>query len=164
MKLKVGDVVEFKNYEDMTKDEKAFIPEKSFPKFGKIEEIINDGLFFIEDCGYRFNQESVARIISNANRFNQGDEVLVKTTVKKAFNGYLQIDSLIDDSDVVKILKRVKPDCFVVQEKYYGLYIGAYGSLVSDKDTAQVYTSREDADADAADMDFSRWDVIPYGD
>jgi len=163
MKLKVGDVVEFKNYEDMTGGESMGISEESFPKYGKIEEIENDGFFFIEDYGYLFNYQTVARVISDANRFNQGDEVLVKATVKKAFDGYLQIDSSIDDSDVVKVLKRIEPDCFVVQEKYYGLYIGAYGDLVSDKDRAQIYTSREDADADAGNMNFSEWYVIPYG-
>jgi len=164
MELKIGDIVEFKKYEDMTKDEKTFLFEELFPKCGKVKKIKKNGYFFIEDCGFVFNPKSVARVISNANRFNQGDEVLVKTTVKKAFNGYLQIDSSIDDRDVVKVLKRITPDCFIVQEKYYGLYIGASGDLVSDKDRAQIYTSRDDADADAADIDLSRWDVIPYGD
>lgn len=69
MKLKVGDVVEFKKYEDMTKDEKTFIPEEAFPKHGKISEIINDNFFFIEDYGYTFNQKSVARVISDAKCF-----------------------------------------------------------------------------------------------
>lgn len=164
MKLKVGDIVEFKKYEDMADYEREFIPEESFPKYGKITEIINDDCFHIEEYGYLFNSKSVVRVLGEGKRFNPGDEVLVKATVKKAFNGYLQIDSSIDDSDVVKVLKRIKPDCFIVQEKYYGLYIGDSGDLVSDKDRAHIYTSRGDADNDAADMYLSRWDVIPYGD
>lgn len=163
MKLKVGDILKFKNYEDMTDEERSGVPEESFPKYGKITEIINDGFFYIEEYGYLFNQKSVVRVLGEGKRFNPGDEVLVKATVKKAFNGSLQINSSIDDSDVVKILKRIKPDCFIVQEKYYGLYIGDSGDLVSDKDRAHIYTSREDADNDASDTYLSRWDVIPYG-
>jgi len=163
MKLKVGDVVEFKKYEDMPGGKAMGISEESFPKYGKIEEIENDGFFFIEDYGYLFNRQTVARVISSSNNFNSGDEVLVKATVKKVFGDSLQINPWIDDSDVVKVLKRITPDCFIAQEKYYGLYIGTYGNLVSDKDTAQIYTSRDDADDDAGNMNLSRWDVIPYG-
>ena len=163
MKLKVGYVVEFKKYEDMNGGEAMGISEELFPKYGKIKEVVSDDFFYIESYGYVFNLKSVTRIINNANRFNQGDEILVKATVKKAFNDSLEINSLIDDSDVVKILKLIKPDCFIVQEKYYGLYIGVSGDLVSDKERAKVYESREDADTDAADMDLSRCDVIPYG-
>ena len=163
MKLKVGDVVEFKKYEDMNGGEVMGISKEDFPKYGKITEVVSDDFFYIEGGGYLFNPKSVTRIVRDENRFNRGDEVLVKTIVKKDFGTFLQIEHSVDKSDVVKILKRVKPDCFVVQEKYYGLYIGAYGSLVSDKDTAQVYTSRDDADADAADMSLSEWYVIPYG-
>ncbi len=163
MKLKVGDILKFKNYEDMTDEEQSGVPKESFPKYGKITEIINDGFFYIEACGYLFNQKSVVRVLGEGKRFNPGDEVLVKATVKKAFDGYLQIESSIDDSDVVKVLKRITPNCYIVQEKYYGLYIGVSGDLVSDKDRAHIYTSREDADNDASDTYLSRWDVIPYG-
>lgn len=163
MKLKVGDVVEFKKYEDMTGGESMGISDKVFPRYGKITEVVSDDFFYIEGYGYLLNPKSVTRVINNANRFNQGDEILVKATVKKVFNDYLQIESSIDDSDVVKVLKRITPNCFIVQEKYYGLYIGASGDLVSDKDRAQIYTSQEDANTDAADMYLSRWDVIPYG-
>ena len=163
MKLKIGDIIEFKKYQDMTEDEKSFIPEESFPQYGKIAVIRNDDLFFIEDYGYVFNPKSVARVISKGNRFNRGDEVLIKATVLKSFDGYLQIDSSIDDSDVVKVLKRITPNCYIVQEKYYGLYIGVSGDLVSNKSRAQIYTSPEDANIDASDMYLSRWDVLPYG-
>lgn len=164
VKLKVGDILKFKNYEDMTDEERSGVPDKSFPKYGKITEIINDGFFYIEDYGYLFNQKSVVRVLGEGKRFNSGDEVLIKATVKKAFNGSLQINSSVDDSDVVKVLTRIKPDCFIVQEEYYGLYIGDSGDLVSDKDRAHIYTSREDADKDASDTYLERWDVIPYGD
>jgi len=163
MKLKVGDVVEFKKYEDMTVGETMLISEELFHKYGKITEVVSDDFFYIEGDGYLFNPKSVTRVIGDENRFNPGDEVLVKVTVKKDFGTFLQIEPSVDKSDVVKVLKRIKPDCFIVQEKYYGLYIGAYGSLVSDKDTAQVYTSREDAYVDATDMQFDDWEVIPYG-
>lgn len=164
MKLKVGDILKFKNYEDMDDYERGFIPNKSFPKYGKITEIINDDFFYIEGYGYLFNQKSVVRVLGEGKRFNPGDEVLVKATVKKVFNDYLQIDEMIAGTNVIKVLKHVGPDCFIVQEKYYGLYIGDSGDLVSDKDRAHIYTSREDADKDASDTYLSRWDVIPYGD
>ena len=163
MKLNVGDTIEFKKYEDMTGGEAMGISKEIFPKYGKIKEVVSDDFFYIECYGYLFNPKSVTRIINNANIFNQGDEILVKATVKKDFNTFSQIEPSVDKSDVVKILKRIKPDYFVVQEKYYGLYIGAYGSLVSDKDTAQIYTSREDANADARNMSLSEWYVISYG-
>lgn len=163
MKLKVGDIVKFKNCEDMTAEEQSGVPEETFPKYGKIAEIINDNFFYIEDYGYLFNQKSVVRVLGEGKRFNPGDEVLVKATVRKAFDGYLQIDEIIDGANVIKVLKHAKPDCFIVQEKYYGLYIGDSGDLVSDKDRAHIYTSREDADNDASATYLSRWDVIPYG-
>ena len=163
MKLRVGEVVEFKKYDDMTGGEVMGISKDLFPKYGKITEVVSDDFFYIEDYGYLLNPKSVTRIVSDANRFNQGDEILVKATVKKDFGTFLQIEHSVDKSDVVKVLKRVKPDCFVVQEHNYGLYIGDSGDLVSDKDRAHIYTSREDADADAADMSLSEWYVIPYG-
>lgn len=163
VKLKVGDILKFKNYEDMDDEAQSGVPEESFPQYGKITEIINDDFFYIEDRGYLFNQKSVLRVLGEGKRFNPGDEVLVKATVVKVFGDSLQIDSSIDDSDVIKVLKRVKPDCFIVQEKYYGLYIGDSGDLVSDKDRAHIYTSREDAE-EASGMYLRERDVIPYGD
>ena len=124
MELKVGDVVEFKKYEDMTEDEVSCIPGKHFPKYGKVEEIKSYGYFSIEDCVFRFNHESVARIIESA-----------------------EVD-----------------DCFIVKEDRYDLYIGGSGDLVSDKDRAKIYESRDDANIDAADMQLNAWEVIPYDD
>lgn len=124
MELKVGDIIEFKKYDNMTEFETVFITKKSFPRYGKVKGIQDNGYFFIEDCGYVFNSESVARIIKSA------------------------------DVD----------DCFIVQENFYGLYIGGSGDLVSDEDRAKIYASRDDADAEAEDMHLNAWDVIPYDD
>lgn len=164
MKLKVGDFVEFKKYEDMNDDEKAFITEESFPEFGKVKEVQNDGSFLIKNCGYVFNPKAVATVISGGNSFNPGDEVLVKATVKMVFKGSLQIDSMVDDADVVKVVKHMKPNCFIVREKKYGLYLGYSGDLVRGKDSAKLYSSRIAADEDAGYMYLRDWSVIPYGD
>jgi hypothetical protein len=163
MKLKRGDVVEFKKYEDINDDFKTHIGKNFFPKSGKIMEIKNDGFFTIEYSGYLFNPESVARVISDVN-FNPGDEILVKATIKEIFEGQLQINPSVDRTDVVKILKRKTPEHFIVKENYYGMYIGVAGELVSDKDTAKVYTSRDLANKDAANMHLNAWDVISYDD
>ena len=164
MKLKVGDVVEFKKYEDMNGGEAMGISEESFPKYGKITKIGNDGFFFIEGYEYLFNPKSVTRIINNENRFNQGDEILVKTTVKEVFNTFLQIEPSIDKSDVVKILKRKEPEYFIVQENHYGMYVGFERELVSDKSKAKLHSSLDAANEAATDMQLDDWDVIPYDD
>lgn len=124
MKLEIGDVVEFKKYEDMTEDETSCIPGKHFPKYGKVEEIKSYGYFSIEDGVFRFNPESVARVIEST-----------------------EVD-----------------DCFIVKENRYDLYIGASGDLVSSKDRAKIYESRDDANKEAADMHLNSWNVIPYDD
>lgn len=75
--------------------------------------------------------------------------------------------------DVVKIklhgiggtgLKIETPECFIVQEDHYGMYIGAVGLLIADKCHAKVYNSRDEANEVAADMHLNAWEVIPYGD
>ena len=166
MYLKIGDVVEFKKYEDMFEDEIACIDEKYFPKYGKVTEIKSDRIFCIEDCGYLFNPKSVERVISDVdiNSLKPGDEVLVKATVKKVFNTFLQIEPSIAKTDVVNILKHEEPECFIVKEDRYDLYIGGSGDLVSDKDRAKIYESREDANEEAADMQLNAWDVVQYDD
>lgn len=164
MGLKVGDIVKFKKYEDMTDYEIAFIPADDFPKYGKVKEIKSDGYFFVEDYGYVFNPKSVATVINGSNDLNPGDEVLVKATVKMVFKGSLQIDAMVDDADVVKVVKHVKPNCFIVREKKYGLYLGYSGDLVRSKDSAKLYGSRIAADEDAGYMYLRDWSVIPYGD
>lgn len=168
MELKVGDIVEFKKYEDMTKDEKTFLLEEFFPKYGKVKKIKEYGYFFVEHCGFVFNPKSVKRVISNAddadiNSLNPGDEVLVKATVKKVFNGFIQIEPSVDKTDVVDILKRKEPEHFIVKEDHYGMYIGPMRELVREKVQAKIYTSRDTAVKDAAEV-LTSWEVIPYGD
>ena len=164
MKLKVGDVVEFKKYEDMTIGETMWISEELFPKYGKITEVVSDDFFYIEGYGYLFNPKSVARVINNDNRFNQGDEILVKATVKKDFGTFLQIEPSVDNSDIVKVLKRKEPEHFIVQENHYGMYIGFARELVSDKSKAKLHASLDAANEAATDMQLDDWDVIPYDD
>ena len=170
MDLKVGDVVEFKKYEDMGVNEIVSVPEGEFPKYGKVAVVTVDNenvlYFSIEGSQYGFSERSVARIICGVDisSLNEGDEVLVKATVKKVFNTFLQIEPSIAKTDVVKILKHEEPECFIVQEYKYALYIGGSGDLVSDKNRAKIYASREDANEEAAYMCLSRWDVIPYDD
>ena len=166
MKFKVGDVVEFKKYEDMTGGEAMGISEESFPKYGKITEIGNDGFFFIEGYGYLFDPKSVTRIISDVddvdiNNLNVGDEVLMKVTIGEIKGDHIWI-SWVNKKDIVKILKRKEPERFIVKEDYYGMYIGTAQKLVGDKSKAKIYTSRNTANEDAADMHLNAWDVIKY--
>lgn len=162
MKLKVGDVVEFKKYEDIKDDNlKTLIGKNFFPKSGKIARIKNDGSFLIEYSGYLFDPESVARVISDVN-FTPGDEILVKATIKEIFEGELQINPSVDRTEVVKILKHKTPERFIVKEHYYGMYIGKERKLVCNKDAAQGYASRDAAYQEASDMHLNSYDVIPY--
>lgn len=170
MKLKVGDIVEFKNWEYMTGDERMMIDKEFFPLYGKVKAInVNDcdRFFNIEEKGYTFCTESVARVISDVddvdiNSLKSGDEVLAKVTIKKVFNTFLQIEPSIDKTDVVDILKRKEPERFIVQENYYGMYINGSEVLVVNKDDAKIYSSRNEANEAAADMHMNAWDVIPY--
>ena len=172
MKLEIGDVVEFKKYEDMNDDERMMIDKELFPLSGKVKEInVNncDGYFSIVGSPYIFSKGSVAKVVGNnidVNDLNIGDEILVKATVKEVFNGFLKVNSSIDKTDVVDILKRKEPEhfLFIVKEDYYGMYIGTAQKLVNDKSKAKIYTSRNTANEDAADMHLNAWDVIPYGD
>lgn len=171
MKLKVGDIVEFKNYADMSVDDTALIMEDVFPESGKVTEV-NEldnelTLFSIEGSPYVFNSGSVARIISDVddvdiNNLNVGDEVLAKVTVKGIFADGIRISSQIKTSDVVKILKRKEPELFVVKEDYYGMYVNGSEVLVVNKDDAKIFNSRNEANEVAADMHLNAWDVIPY--
>lgn len=170
MKLKVGDIVEFKKYEDMTGDERMMIDKESFPLYGKVKTINANGcdrFFNIEEKGYTFCTGSVSTVISDVddvdiNSLNLGDEVLVKAKIFETKGDYIWI-SWVNKSDIVKVLKRKKPEHFIVKEDYYGMYIGVAQELVPDKDVAKIYTSRNTANEDAADMYLSKWEVIPYG-
>lgn len=173
MKLKVGDVVEFKKYENVDYDDRALLSEEEFPKSGKVKEVITanekDLYFFIEESPYCYSAGSVARVISDVDDHNlgviiKGDEVLVRATVKEVFNGSVKINPSVDKNDIAKILKRKEPEHFIVQDDNYGMYIGTARELVSDNSKAKIYTSRNTANEDAADMHLNAWEVIKYGD
>ncbi|MGL5141423.1 MAG: hypothetical protein ACRC69_08545, partial [Acinetobacter baumannii] len=168
MKLKVGDIVEFKNYADMTNEEHMMIGKDSFPASGKVRKVFNNFDFFcIEGSLYAFNVKSIARVISDVdvnviNNLNVGDEVLAKVTVKGIFANGIRISSQIKTSDVVKILKRKEPEYFIIKESHYGMYIGTARELVSDKSKAKIYTSENVCNSDAKDMHLDAWEVLPY--
>lgn len=166
MKLKVGDIIEFKKYEDMTVGEPMGISEESFPKYGKITKIVTDDCFYIEDYGYLFSPKSVTRVINDVDDVDidspmPGDEVLIKATIGDVRKNHIWV-SWVDKSDIVKILKRKKPKFFIVQENHYGMYISFTRTLVSDKSKAKLYTSLDAANEAATDMQLDDWDVIPY--
>ena len=165
MKLKVGDVVEFKKYEDMTDDESAGIGKNGFVESGKVTEIYPNGCFFIEESPYCYSESSVARVISDVdvNSLNIGDEVLIKVKIGEMREGHIWV-SWVDKDDVVKVLKRKEPEHFIVKEDHYGMYVNGSGVLIADKRHAKVYNSRVEANDDAADMHLNAWDVIPYDD
>lgn len=171
MELKVGDVVVFKNYEDLSLEENLFVPKDKFPKFGKVESVaepIGDVVYFtIEGSSYIFKTPSVARVIIDTNDVhysNSSDEELINTVVKVVFDRFAQVESSIDKTEAAKILERQVPEHFIVKENYYGMYIGGGLELVSDKSKAKIYTLRDTADDDAADMRLDDYSVIPYDD
>ena len=166
MDLKVGDLVAFKNYEDMTDEEQSGIIEENFPKFGKVSEVIDDiNRFKIEGKSYTFSTGSIDYVISNSDTgdIHIGDEVLMKVTIIEIKGNDVWV-SWVDKKNIVKILKRKEPEHFIVQEDYYGMYIGFARELVSDKSKAKLYTSLDAANSDAVDMRLNDWDVIPYDD
>lgn len=167
MDLKVGDIVEFKKYEDMDYYEASALTKEKFSKHAKVKEVYPSGCFFVEENPYCYSTGSVARVISDAddiNNLNVGDEVLAKVTVKGIFADGIRISSQIKTSDVVKILKRKEPERFIVKEDYYGMYVNGSGVLITDKRHAKIYNSRNEANDEAANMHLNAWDVIPYGD
>lgn len=172
MKLEIGDIVEFKKYEDMSLHDNALICEEDFPEYGKVTDVrtFNTGAvyFNIEGSLYNFNSGSVARIISDVddvdiNKLNVGDEVLMKVTIGEIKGEHIWV-SWVDKSDVIKVLKRKEPERFIVKEDYYGMYVNGSEVLVVNKDDAKIFDSRNEANNVAADMHLNAWDVIPYDD
>jgi len=169
MKLKVGEVVEFKKYDEMNGGETMGISEELFPKYGKITEVVSDDFFYIEGDGYLFNPKSIARVVSDVddvdiNSLNPGDEVLIKATIRKISGNHVSVSWVNNNKgDVVKVLKRKEPEHFIVQEDYYGMYIGSERELVSDKSKAKLHASLDAANEAATDMQLDDWDVIKYG-
>lgn len=166
MDLKVGDLVAFKKYEDMTEEEQAGISEKYFPEFGKISAVYKNAngmdCFEVDGEQYMFSKGSVDYIIVKGatDDIHVGDEVLVKTTVGEVKENYIWV-SWISKDDVVKVLKR-KEEHFIVQEDHYGMYVNGSEVLVVNKDDAKIFDSRNEANKVAAEMHLNTWDVIPY--
>lgn len=64
MDLKIGDLVAFKKYEDMTDELKSVIAKESFPEFGKVSTVYDAiDCFEIEDEQYVFGQDLIDYII-----------------------------------------------------------------------------------------------------
>lgn len=164
MKLKVGDVVEFKKYEDMNGKERYGIKKEFFPKFGEVEIIFNiTGNIKIKGSPQIFNRNSIDYVISHndVNKINDGDEVLIKATVNNVLGDSVWLNPVVFKDDVVKVLKR-KEEHFIVQEDHYGMYVNGSEVLVVNKDDAKVFNSRDEANKVAADMHLNAWEVIPY--
>lgn len=162
MDLKVGDLVAFKKYEDMTVEEQSGISEKSFPEFGKVSEIYNSIGFQIEGEPYAFNQGSVDYIIVKGatDDIRVGDKVLIKATIRKISGNHVSFSWVNNNKgDVVKVLKR-KEEHFIVQEDHYGMYVNGSEVLVVNKDDAKIYNSRNEANEVAANMHLNSWEVI----
>lgn len=71
---------------------------------------------------------------------------------------------VFDQELIDYIIKKSKNERFIVQEDYYGMYVGLAGELVPDKIDAKIYTSRDTANEDAADMHLNAWEVVKYDD
>lgn len=165
MDLKVGDLVAFKKYEDMTEWVRLGISKDSFPEFGKVSVIYKKAKrFFIEDEPYMFTQESIDYVIVKAatDDINVGDEVLMKATIRKINGNHISFSWVNNNKDdVVKVLKR-KEEHFIVQEDHYGMYVNGSEVLVVNKEDAKIFDSRNEANEVAADMRLNAWEVIPY--
>lgn len=170
MDLKIGDLVAFKKYENMTDEEQAWISEESFPEFGKVSTVYKtvNGItrFQIEGEPYAFNQGSVDYIIVKGatGKINVGDEVLMKAKIRKINGNHISFSWVNNNKcDVLKVLKR-KEEHFIVQEDHYGMYVNGSEVLVVNKDDAKIFDSRNEANEVAADMHLNAWEVIPYDD
>lgn len=161
MKLKVGDLVAFKKYENMTDEEQVGISRGKFPEFGEVEKVFNfTENIKIKGSSYIFPKKSIDYVIVKAatDDIHVGDEVLVKATVGEVKENYIWT-SWISKDDVVKVLKR-KEERFIVQEDHYGMYVTDSKTLSLDKSKAKIYDSRNDANDEAADMHLNAWEVI----
>lgn len=172
MKLRVGDIVEFKKYEDMSIYDTALLTEECFPESGKVTDVRSLDkcveYFCIEGSPYNFNSGSVARVISDVdgvdiNSLKLGDEVLIKATINEIRGDSIWV-SWCKKTDITKILKRKVPERFIVQDDKYGMYIIGEDTLSYDKSKAKIYNSRIEANNEAADMHLNGWETITYDD
>lgn len=165
MNLKVGDLVAFKKYENMTDEEQVGISRENFPEFGEVEKIFNfTENIKIKGSSYIFPEKSIDYVIVKAatDDIHVGDEVLVKAKVLEVKGDNILVP-WISKSDVVEVLNH-KEEHFIVQEDYYGMYVNGSEVLVVNKDDAKIFDSRNEANEVAAAMHLNAWEVIPYDD
>lgn len=167
MELKVGDLVAFKKYEDMTEKLKSVISKESFPEFGKVSTVYDAiDCFEIEEEQYVFGKDLIDYIILKAatDDIHVGDEVLMKVKIRKINGNHVSFSWVNNNKgDVVEVLNH-KEEHFIVQEDHYGMYVNGSEVLVVNKDDAKIFDSRNEANEVAADMHLNAWEVIPYGD
>lgn len=163
MDLKIGDLVAFKKYEDMTEELKSAITKESFPEFGKVSTVYDAiDCFEIEEEQYVFGQDLIDYVIAKAatDDIRVGDKVLIKATIRKISGNHVSFSWVNNNKgDVVKVLKR-KEEHFIVQEDHYGMYVNGSEVLVVNKDDAKIYNSRNEANEVAANMHLNSWEVI----
>jgi len=64
MELHVGDIVEFKKYEDMDTIEDALLAKASFPSKGIVEEVVEStGYFGVKNFPYYLEPNSIKNIL-----------------------------------------------------------------------------------------------------
>lgn len=167
MDLKVGDLVAFKKYENMTDEEQVGISRENFPEFGEVEKIFNfTENIKIKGSSYIFPEKSIDYVIVKAatDDIHVGDEVLMKAKIRKINGNHISFSWVNNNKcDVVKVLKH-KEEHFIVQEDHYGMYVNGSEVLVVNKDDAKIFDSRNEANEVAADMRLNAWEVITYDD
>lgn len=163
MDLKVGDLVAFKKYENMTDDEQVGISRGKFPEFGEVEKVFNfTENIKIKGSSYIFPKKSIDYVIAKGatEDIRVGDEVLIKVTIRKINGNHISFSWVNNNKgDVVKVLKH-KEEHFIVQEDHYSMYVNGSGVLVVNKDDAKIFNSRNEANEAAADMHLNAWEVI----
>ncbi|WP_300559035.1 hypothetical protein [Companilactobacillus sp.] len=163
MELNIGDVVEFKHYEDIDEHDRWSLDEWDFPKTTTVSGTHTNS-FRIKETFFDYSYGAVKTVHPKKNDANisdlhEGDEVLIKATVKKNVLGNYVVAEELNKEKLIKINVHHK---FIVQDDYYGMYISGRYSLSSAKSEAKIYSSRNEANEAAADMHLNAWDVIPY--
>lgn len=166
MELNIGDVVEFKHYEDIDEHDRWSLDEWDFPKIATVSEFYSD-FFKIKETAFNYSYGTVKTVHPKKTETNipdvyAGDEVLVKAHVINVKGKNLMV-SWFEKEDVVKVLKH-KPEKFIIQDDHYGMYVSSPSTLTTDKKRAHIFNSREEANDDAAGLHLNTWDVIPYDD
>lgn len=160
MDLNLGDIIEFKDYEEIGKHDLWFLGKWDFPKIAIVSEVYPDS-FKIEETGFYYSYGTIKRVLPKM-ELHEGDEVLVKAYVNQVKGKNLMV-SWFEKEDVVKVLKH-KPEKFIVQEDHYGMYVSSPSTLTTNKKHAHIFNSREEANDDAAGLHLNTWEVLPYDD